>query len=141
MIAFYAPSIPFVLPHKTVVKQWLKAVAAAEKKRVGEVSFVFCDDAEVLRINRQYLQHDYYTDVITFDYSVGDVIAGDVFISVDTVQANARRFKQSFEDELNRVMVHGILHLCGYRDGTAAERKQMRAKEDAYVPVPVNGAR
>jgi rRNA maturation RNase YbeY len=135
MISFHSPTRGFNLPHKNAVKKWLKAVAAAEDRKVGELAFIFCSDDELLDINRRYLQHDYYTDVITFDYSEGQTVSGDVFISLDTVCANAGTYRQTVADELRRVMLHGVMHLCGYGDSTPKEQKQMREKEDFYLSV------
>jgi rRNA maturation RNase YbeY len=133
MISFHSPTLRFKLSQKTALKKWLKAVAEAESKRMGAVSFIFCSDEELLRINRRYLQHNYYTDVITFDETNGAILAGDVFVGINTVRANADKYKQTFDNELHRVMLHGVLHLCGYADRTPAEQKQMRAKEDFYL--------
>lgn len=116
-----------------LLKRWLTGVVAGEQKRVGELSFIFCSDDYLLDINRRYLNHDYYTDVITFDYSEGDLIGGDIFISIDTVMVNAKEYVQTFENELYRVMVHGVLHLCEYKDHSDEEKQLMRAKEDYYL--------
>ncbi len=109
---------------------WVKAVAATYGKRVGEVAYVFCDDEEILKVNRQYLKHDYYTDIITFDYCEGDLLSGDLFISLDTVRSNAELFGKTYEDELHRVIIHGILHLLGINDKGPGEREIMEAAED-----------
>lgn len=109
---------------------WVKAVAATYGKRVGEVAYVFCDDEEILKVNRQYLKHDYYTDIITFDYCEGDLLSGDLFISLDTVRSNAELFGKTYEDELHRVIIHGILHLVGINDKGPGEREIMEAAED-----------
>ena len=109
---------------------WIKQIAAQYQKRVGELVFIFCDDAEILRINNQYLQHDYYTDIITFDYSENDTLSGDLFISLDTVKSNAEKYGVQQEEELYRVMIHGVLHLCGFNDKTPEDGKRMRQKED-----------
>lgn len=109
---------------------WVKAVAATYGKRVGEVAYVFCDDEEILKVNRQYLKHDYYTDIITFDYCEGDLLSGDLFISLDTVRSNADLFGKTYEDELHRVIIHGILHLVGINDKGPGEREIMEAAED-----------
>ncbi|MDR2802163.1 MAG: rRNA maturation RNase YbeY [Prevotellaceae bacterium] len=130
MIAFHFLSVKFKLPRRRLLKSWLKALAEAGGKRVGELSVIFCSDEELLSINRRYLQHDYFTDIITFDYSHGNNLSGDMFISYDTVCANAHTYRQSFDNELHRVMAHGLLHLCGYRDATAREQKQMRSMEN-----------
>lgn len=132
-VAFHIQEVDFKLANRRVLKAWLKQVAEAEGKRLGDLSCIFCSDEYLLSLNKAYLAHDYYTDVITFEYSVGSVICGDVFISIDSVQANAAAYKVSFLSELYRVMAHGVLHLCGYRDATKAERKVMRAKENACL--------
>lgn len=115
---------------------WVKAVAASYGKRVGDIAYVFCDDEEILRVNREYLQHDYYTDIITFDYSEGDTIAGDLFISLDTVRTNAAQFDTTYDEELRRVIIHGILHLCGINDKGPGEREQMEAAENQALALP-----
>ena len=135
MIRFYTEDIKFNLPHKQEVKKWLQTVILSEGKKTGEVSVIFCSDDYLLKINRQYLQHDYYTDIITFDYTEGETLGGDLFISVDTVRANADEYRQSFEQELRRVMVHGVLHLCGYDDATDEEQAVMRRMEDKYLEL------
>ena len=105
-------------------------VAHTYGKKIGEIHYIFCDDEKILEINRQFLQHDYYTDIITFDYCEGDTLSGDIFISIDTVTANAKEYSVSFDEELKRVMIHGILHLCGQNDKTADEQQEMRIKEN-----------
>jgi len=125
--------IRFGLKNRMLLKKWLTNVALEEKKRVGELSFIFCSDDYLLDINRRFLNHDYYTDVITFDYSEDSYISGDIFISLDTVRVNAEEFRQTFESELFRVMVHGVLHLCEYKDHSDAEKQLMRKKEDYYL--------
>lgn len=109
---------------------WVKAVAFGYGKKVGEIAYVFVNDEKILEVNRQYLQHDYYTDIITFDYSEGDVISGDLFISLDTVRTNAEQVGATYEQELNRVIIHGILHLCGINDKGPGEREIMEAAEN-----------
>ena len=104
-------------------------------KIVGDVSFIFCDDIKILEINKQFLNHDYYTDVITFDYTEGDVIGGDIFISLETVESNAKEFLTTFDNELKRVMIHGILHLCGQNDKTPEEKQEMRYKENLALQL------
>lgn len=133
MIRFFIEDINFKFLRKQEIKKWLTKVAVAESKRVGEVSVIFCSDEHLLQINRQYLQHDYYTDIITFDYTEDKLISGDLFISVDTVKANAEEYKQAFDQELHRVIVHGVLHLCGYDDTNPKQQKLMRAAEDKYL--------
>ena len=114
---------------------WVKAVAASYGKRVGEIAYIFVDDEKILEVNRQYLGHDYYTDIITFDYCEGDVISGDLFISLDTVRTNAERVGATYEEELHRVIIHGILHLCGINDKGPGEREIMEAAEDKAVAL------
>lgn len=114
---------------------WVKAVAARYGKRIGEIAYIFCDDAEILNVNRQYLQHDYYTDIITFDYCEDDRISGDLFISLDTVRSNAELFGKTYEDELRRVIIHGILHLCGINDKGPGEREIMEAAENEALAI------
>ena len=133
MIRFNIEDVRFNLKNRMVLKKWLANVASEESRRVGELNFIFCSDDYLLDINSRFLNHDYYTDVITFDYSEDNRIAGDIFISVDTVRVNAEEYCQTFENELFRVMVHGVLHLCDYGDHSDEEKKQMRAKEDYYL--------
>jgi rRNA maturation RNase YbeY len=113
-------------------------VAAQYNKRVGEIAYIFCSDEEILRINRQYLQHDYYTDIITFDYSEDDVISGDLFISLETVKSNSEQFKTEYSEELARVMIHGVLHLCGFKDKTPKDEKIMREKENSALILNIH---
>ena len=114
---------------------WVKAVAASYGKRVGEIAYIFVDDEKILEVNRLYLGHDYYTDIITFDYCEGDVISGDLFISLDTVRTNAERVGATYEEELHRVIIHGILHLCGINDKGPGEREIMEAAEDKALAL------
>lgn len=114
---------------------WVKRVAASYGRKVGDVAYIFCDDEEILRVNRQYLQHDYYTDIITFDYDEDNVISGDLFISLDTVRTNAEQLGVSYEQELNRVIIHGILHLCGINDKGPGEREIMEAAENKALAM------
>lgn len=130
MIQYIAENVEFPKITKKRVSQWIKEIAAFYGKRVGDVAYIFCNDEKILEVNRQYLQHDYYTDIITFDYSEGNKISGDIFISLDTVQSNAEELNQQFEDELNRILIHGILHLCGQDDKTPQLRSEMTQKEN-----------
>ncbi|MGB5942555.1 MAG: rRNA maturation RNase YbeY [Leeuwenhoekiella sp.] len=114
-------------------KIWLIDIAEEEGKEIAELDFVFCSDAYLLKINQDFLDHDTYTDIITFDYSSGNLIAGEIFISIERVAENAETFRVAFNNELYRVMAHGILHLCGYEDKTKALKNIMRAKEDFYL--------
>ena len=114
---------------KRQASQWIKEIIQNHEKKLGDIVYIFCDDEKILEINRQYLQSDYYTDIITFDYTEGVVLSGDLYISVDTVRSNSEKFHTDFLEELHRVIIHGILHLCGYKDKTPTEKKTMRAKE------------
>lgn len=109
---------------------WIKNVAKVYGYKVGEIGYLFCDDKKILEVNREYLQHDYYTDIITFDYSEGGVINGDLVISLDTVKSNAKLFNKPYEEELHRVIIHGILHLCGINDKGPGEREKMEVAEN-----------
>lgn len=115
--------------------EWIKKVAASYGKRVGDIAYIFCSDEKILEVNRQYLQHDYYTDIITFDYCQGDRISGDLFISIETVQTNSEQFHTSYEEELNRTIIHGILHLCGINDKGPGEREIMEAAENKALSM------
>lgn len=117
------------------LNSWVQQIIISESKIEGEISYIFCDDQYLLDINQQYLQHDTYTDIITFDYVVGDEINGDIFISLERVLENAAIYKVSHEDELLRVMAHGILHLCGYKDKSADDEALMRSKEDEKITL------
>ena len=117
------------------VTSWLKMLIKSYNRKLGAITYIFCSDEEILRINQSFLNHDYYTDIITFDYSEGNTIAGDLYISLETVQSNAIKFKTKYDEELRRVMIHGILHLCGYNDKTSDEKKIMRTKEDEALAL------
>ncbi|MDR2409175.1 MAG: rRNA maturation RNase YbeY [Bacteroidales bacterium] len=132
-ICFYNEDVNYVLVSKQKIRSWLSQVIEQEQKELGRVSYIFCSDNYLLTMNRQYLKASYFTDVITFDYTEGRVISGDVFISVDRVKENAKFYQQRYFQEMLRVILHGILHLCGYKDKTAQEIKQMREKEDYYL--------
>lgn len=123
----------FNLRQRRLVSAWIESCIKGEKKRVGEIAIIFCSDDYVLETNRQYLQHDYFTDIITFDYSEGKVLSGDLIISIDTVKSNARELKQKFHTELLRVMIHGVLHLVGYGDKSEEESIVMREREDFWI--------
>lgn len=134
-INFFQEEIRFKLPHPRITTRWIRAVAAAEKNRVAFLNFIFCSDNYLKKINLEYLAHDTFTDIITFDYSDPHGIQGDVFISIERVKENAQKFETHFEEELDRVMVHGVLHLLGYSDKTKAAKALMRKKEDAYLSL------
>ncbi len=120
---------------KRNVSAWIKKVAELHGKKVGDLSYLFCSDDHILEVNKEYLQHDYYTDIITFDYTEGDVISGDMVISVDTIATNAEKFNTSFESEFFRVVIHGVLHLCGINDKGPGEREIMEKHEDEALEV------
>ena len=122
------------ISHRETTK-WVRAVAASYGKRVGEVAYVFCNDDKILEVNRQYLKHDYFTDIITFDYCEGDMLSGDLFISLDTVRSNAELFHKTYDDELHRVIIHGILHLVGINDKGPGEREIMEAAENKALDL------
>lgn len=135
MISYHSEDIAFSLKSKMLNNRWVKAVCENERKRLGDVAFIFCSDARILEVNKEYLGHDYFTDIITFDYCEDGRISGDLFISVDTVRDNAAYYGVDFDTELDRVMVHGILHLVGYDDHAEEDVKIMRSKEDRYIAL------
>ncbi|MCI7572038.1 MAG: rRNA maturation RNase YbeY [Bacteroidales bacterium] len=120
----------YPLKSRTKIKQWIKQVIEAKGKKTGNITYIFCDDEYLLEVNKQYLQHDYYTDVITFDYVENDLISGDIFISTDRVRENALAFGSSETEELHRVIIHGALHLLGLKDKSEKEASQMRQAEN-----------
>jgi len=130
MIQYIAEEVELPVFPKQKVTRWIKETATAYGKKTGEIAYIFCTDKRILEVNNQYLKHDYYTDIITFDYSEGPVISGDIFISLDTVESNAVAFNVSMEDELKRIIIHGILHLCGQDDKTPELRLEMTRKEN-----------
>ena len=135
MIRYFNEDIKFVFKQKLLNNRWLKTVAGSEMRRIGDINIIFCSDNYILDVNIKYLGHDYFTDIITFDYCEKDVLSGDLFVSIDSVRENAGFYGTSFEDELNRVIVHGIRHLIGYDDHMEEEVKQMRAKENYYLEM------
>ena len=135
MISYNTINVKMPAIRRRDTSAWVKAVAASYGKKVGEIAYIFVDDEEILRVNREYLQHDYYTDIITFDYTEGDTISGDLFISLDTVRTNAEQYGKPYEEELHRVIIHGILHLCGINDKGPGEREQMEAAEDKALAL------
>ena len=135
MISYYNEDTDFLFKGKNLNNRWLRMVAGSEVRRIGDISIIFCSDNYILDVNMRYLQHDYFTDIITFDYCEGDKLSGDLFISVDSVRENALYYGTDFADELNRVMVHGLLHLIGYDDHTEEEQKVMREKENYYLSL------
>ena len=138
MIIYNSEDIKFPHIRRRDTTAWIKAVAATYGKRIGEVGYLFCNDAKILAVNCEYLHHDYYTDIITFDYSEGDTISGDIVISLDTVRSNAEQLGKDYDEELHRVIIHGILHLCGQNDKGPGERQQMEAAEDRALAMLAN---
>ncbi len=125
--------MPYI--NKRPTTAWIRAVAATYGKKVGDVNYIFCNDERILEVNREYLQHDYYTDIITFDYTEGDTIGGDLFISLDTVKTNSEQFGTEYDEELHRTIIHGILHLCGINDKGPGEREIMEAAENKALAM------
>lgn len=135
MITYNSENVKMPSIRKREVTKWIRAVAATYGYKVGEVGYLFCDDEKILEVNREYLQHDYYTDIITFDYDEGNTINGDLVISLDTVRTNAEQFNKTYEEELYRVIIHGILHLCGINDKRPGEREIMEAAENKALQL------
>lgn len=134
MITFNAIAVPFNFS-KIALKKWLQEVAVSENKAIAHLNYVFCNDSYLLGVNQKFLNHDTYTDIITFDNSFGDFLSADIYISIDRVAENATISKTAFDNELLRVIVHGVLHLCGYKDKTKEETALMRLKEDEKVSL------
>jgi len=135
MITYNSDGVAMPKFPKRATSKWIRAVAATFGRKVGEVGYMFVNDEIILKTNREYLGHDYYTDIITFDYDEGDTINGDIVISVDTVRSNAEKFQKAYDDELHRVIIHGILHLCGINDKGPGEREIMEANEDKALAL------
>ena len=125
----------FELQNESDFSKWLSEVILSENKKEGEINYIFCDDDYLLGINQQYLDHDTLTDIISFDYSVGNEINGDIFVSVERVKENATDYKVTFHEEIQRVLVHGVLHYCGYKDKTESDELVMRAKEEEKMKM------
>ena len=134
-ITFQSEDIDFPKIKKRKTSDWIKLVAKNYGREIGNISYLFCTDEKILEINRQYLQHDFYTDIITFDDSSGNKISGDIVISIETVQSNSQKYQTSFQEELHRVIIHGILHLCGLNDKEEEEVKAMRKAENAALEL------
>lgn len=135
MIHFTADSVEMPTLPTGKIKAWITAVAAVYHKKVGEINYIFCNDARILEVNQAFLGHDYFTDIITFDYSCFPVISGDIFISLDTVKSNAQAFSQNEEEELRRILIHGVLHLTGQADKTPEAHAEMTRKENAALKM------
>lgn len=135
-ISFFSEDVPFEFTHETLVSDWIQNVANNHNATVGELSFIFCSDEYLHKINVEYLDHDTYTDIITFDNAEEEgLVEGDIFISVDRIEENASQFETSFDNELFRVIIHGVLHLLGFKDKTAEESDKMRKNEDACLSL------
>lgn len=134
MISFNYES-DFILEQEPVYASWIETIVLSENKTLGEISYIFCDDAYLHNINMQYLNHDTLTDIISFDYTEGDVLSGDIFVSIERVKDNAIDFKVAFEEELMRVLAHGVLHYCGFKDKTDTDAALMRAKENEKIKM------
>lgn len=141
MITYNAENVKFPKIKRRETTAWIKKVAASYGRKVGEIGYLFCDDEKILEVNREYLQHDYYTDIITFDYDEDDIISGDLVISLDTVKSNAELFHKNYDEELHRVIIHGILHLCGINDKGPGEREIMEAAENKALAMQTAEAR
>lgn len=135
MITFQTENIEMPAIDQAKIRDWVRNVAASYQKKVGEIAYFFCDDEKILEVNRQYLQHDYYTDIITFDYCEGNKLSGDLFISLDTVRSNSELFGTDYNTELHRVIIHGVLHLCGINDKRPGEREIMEAAENRALEL------
>lgn len=135
MITYQADGVEMPKIKHREITTWIRAVAATYNRRVGDIGYMFVNDEKILETNRQYLGHDYYTDVITFDYNEGDIISGDIVISIDTVASNAKLYSKSYDDELYRVIIHGVLHLCGINDKGPGEREIMEANEEKALAL------
>lgn len=133
MVRYFIEDISFKFNKKRFTKLWLENVALNEGKTLGDINIIFCSDPYILDVNQRFLQHTYYTDIITFDYCEGDILSGDLFISIDTVRDNSLFYHTDFNEEINRVIVHGILHLVGYDDHSESDIAIMRSKEDQYL--------
>ena len=135
MITYNAEGVKFPKIKRREMTAWIRRVADTYGKKVGEVGYLFCDDEHILEVNREYLGHDYYTDIITFDYCEDNTLNGDLVISLDTVRTNAEMLGKDYDEELHRVIIHGILHLCGQNDKGPGEREQMEAAEDRALAL------
>ena len=135
MITYNTDGVKMPNIKKRETTQWIKAVAASYNRKVGEIGYMFVDDEKILEVNNEYLGHDYYTDIITFDYCEGSTLHGDLVISLDTVRTNAEKFHKDYEEELHRVIIHGVLHLCGINDKGPGEREIMEAAENKALAM------
>lgn len=134
-IKFFNDDVPFPKIRRKIISDWIKKVIGLEGKSCGDITIIFCSDEYLLNVNRQYLNHDYYTDIITFDYVEKQLISGDIFISVDRIAENAEIYNSGFKIELHRIVVHGVLHLLGYKDKSKKDKLLMTEKEDTYLKL------
>ncbi|MBV6484496.1 MAG: Endoribonuclease YbeY [Flavobacteriales bacterium] len=134
-ISFHSEDVDFHLENEQQIIDWIKNTIQQEAKSATEISYIFCTDEYLYQMNLAYLNHDTYTDIITFDYTENSVVSGDIFISIDRVKENAIKFKTTFKNELSRVIIHGVLHLLGYKDKTPEQKQVMRSKEDFYLTL------
>ena len=139
-ISYLAQGVELPKINQVAVNQWIVRVAQCHQRVVGDLTYIFCNDEKILEVNRQYLQHDYFTDIITFDYSSRKRISGDMFISLDTIKSNAELFKRAYNEELMRVIIHGVLHLCGINDKGPGEREIMEMHENEALAILPNNA-
>ena len=135
MITYNTDGVGMPKMKKRLINRWIRAVAAPYGRKVGDIGYMFVDDEKILEVNNDYLGHDYYTDIITFDYDEDDIISGDLVISLDTVRTNAEQFGKEYDDELHRVIIHGVLHLCGINDKGPGEREIMEANENKALAL------
>lgn len=135
MIRFFNNEVKLSINNKLLLKRWIKQIASTYNKEVGDLNIIFCSDEKLLEINRQFLKHNYYTDIITFDYCSVDILNGELYISIDTVKANATDYKETFTNELHRVIIHGVLHLCGFDDHSNKQKHVMRGKENEALKL------
>jgi probable rRNA maturation factor len=138
MIYFQTEDIAFVLKNKTLLKKWITGVIEKKKRKTGDINFIFCSDSYLLNINQNYLKHDTYTDIITFDYSKGQTehpISGDIFISVERVKENAKKYAEPFETEMHRIIIHGVLHLLGHTDKNKLAKEEMTNAENSCLKL------
>jgi rRNA maturation RNase YbeY len=134
-ITYHAENDSMPSIKRRIVNQWISSIADCYKKKIGEIAYIFCSEEYMLKVNKQYLQHDYYTDIITFDYSEGNTISGDIFVCTDTIKSNSEKFATSYPEELHRILIHGILHLCGINDKSLGEREIMEMNEEKALLI------
>ncbi len=138
-ITFQSEGVEHPQIDEAKITSWIKSIAKKYNKETGEISYLFCDDEKILEVNKEYLKHDFYTDIITFDYSEGNIISGDIIISLQTVESNSQMYKTNFTEELHRVIIHGILHLSGLDDSSEEEEKAMRDAENNALEMLSSG--